>query len=236
MEIEVQATTNAKTLSRRPTSAGCAMIVAPTPTDRQLKIAKMLALAEECGFSCEAHTTYHTELAAKIACHLVHRSGMDVYQSVSFVIPLFSRAAALNTFGIATGSVVSSQEHCLHWKFQTVTECAHVLKPLLATLPSSSCVEGMCRALLAGSEVTSLVVAMVMPTLEVKWTRMPNGAGHLKTNFYYMLMDVDGEVHPPKDEDRRELAIGAALELAMRQRVLLDVQRMIDRGLPMASG
>ena len=52
----------------------------------------------------------------------------------------------------------------------------------------------------------------------------------------HVLMDVDGGVHPPKDEDRRELAIGAALELAMKQRVLLNVQRMIDRGLPMASG
>jgi hypothetical protein len=219
---------------RRPTPASCALVMAPVPTDRQLKIAEMLNLAKECGFACEALTTYHSELASKIASHLVHRLGKSVYQSVDFSMTLFSRQAALDIFG-ETNSMLTNTATQLHWKFQAVDECAYVLKPLLATLPSSSCVEGMSRALLSESEPTALVCATVMPTLEAKWTLLPNGAGQLKINFFYVLSDVDGEMHAPKDENRIELELGHGLEQQLRRRVLLDVGKMIGRGFPMAT-
>ena len=50
---------------RRPTPASCALVMAPVPTDRQLQIAEMLNLAKECGFACEALTTYHSALASR---------------------------------------------------------------------------------------------------------------------------------------------------------------------------
>ena len=106
-------------------------------TDRQLKIAEMLDLAKGSGFACEALTTYHSELASKIASHLVHQLGKSVYQSVDFVITLFSCQAALDMFGV-TNTMTQ-----LHWSFkETSTSLRSVLKPLLSSLPSSSCVEG----------------------------------------------------------------------------------------------
>ena len=223
-------------LVRKATPASCAMTLSEVPTDRQLKIATMMDLAEECGFACEALTAFYAEMGSRIGTRLVHRCGMNVYQSVEFSLPFFPKQAALNVFGIATCNLTEDRENQLTWKFKDVNECAHVIKPLLATLPSSSLCEGLSRALLTTSEVTSLVVATIMPSLESKWTRTPNGATSVWIKFNYILTDVDGELHAPKDENKRELGLGAAIEAAMRQRVLFDVQRMMERGFPMASG
>ena len=84
---------------RRPTPASCALVMAPVPTDRQLKIAEMLNLAKECGFACEALTTYHSALASNIASHLVHRLGKSVSRSVDFSITLFSSDDAVSSWG-----------------------------------------------------------------------------------------------------------------------------------------
>ena len=45
-----------------------------------------------------------------------------------------------------------------------------------------------------------------------------------------MLATETGELHPPKDPDRREIALTPALEAALRQTVLTDVRAMAEAG------
>ena len=111
-----------------------------------------------------------------------------------------------------------------------------MMTALMKHVRSASYCEGMSRALVSDSETTALVIAVLMPTLEVTWETLANGCCQLRVNYMFVLMDVDGEMHPPKDENRRELGIPPALEQDLRQRVLVDAQKMIDRGVPLASG
>ena len=188
---------------RKATAQNCALQMAPMPTDRQKRIALMMEIAKETGFICQAQTEYATALATSIASRLVHRSGMSVYQSVNFTIPLFARDAALEILG-ATGRTTMS-EHLVKWKLSTIADCALVLDALMAHVPSTSCCAGLTRALRSESEVTSQVLATIMPTLEATWETQAKGGCQLKVNFLYVLMDGDGELHAPKDEERRKL-------------------------------
>ena len=234
-EAETAVITKSKR-KRKPTPASCALTVHPgaTMTIRQEKISQMMTLATECGFACEALTTYRQMLATEIASHMVHRRAFAVYQSVGFNIPLFSRQAALEICGEPNMTIQT--EHQLQWKLTRVPDCGHLLEPILSSLGCGSLCAGMSRALLAESEVTAMVIATVMPTLQIQWDRMANGVGRLKINYFYVLSDMDGEMHAPKDENRRELELADDLIQDLRVRILMDARAMIDRGYPMASG
>ena len=195
-------------------------------------MAQMLNMAEEMGFVCMAYTEFKVDLAASIASRMVHRSGMAVYQSVNFTMERFPRAAALHIIGT---DLLDTPWSKLHWKLETVESTSLLMDNLMATLPSASYCKGMCRALMSASEPTALVIAILMPTLELKWESTPRG-GHLKVNFMYCLADASGELHPPKDDARRELKLPPPLEAGLRQRILHDVTRMIALEVPLASG
>jgi hypothetical protein len=177
--------------------------------------------------------TQKTALSTAIMRSLVHREGKSVYQSVAFTIPLFARDAALAIVG--RNGLEREEAHVLNWKLTTVLDCANLMAGLMAFLPSGSLCEGTSRALMTASEPTSLVLATIMPTLELTWEEMPSG-DRLRVNFMYCLADSDGELHAPKDNARRELALPPSLQSAMRQRVLLDARSMIKRGFPLSSG
>ena len=212
---------------RRETPHSSALNIASMPTPRQEKVAQMLALAKECGFICQAQTEFSTQLANEISSRLMHRSAASVYQSVNFSIPLFAREAALEIFGHVAGN----SEHHLNWKLTTIDACARVMDHLSKLVPSGSYLQGMSRALITDSEVTALVIAMMMPTLEATWKTMPRGGCLLKINFMYVLMDADGELHAPKNEDRQELDLGDALPRAIAK----DLQtRGVDQGMETA--
>jgi hypothetical protein len=199
---------------RKATASSCATLSAPNPTDRQKMIATMLKLADVCGFACTALTEFKTALSAAIFKSLVHRLGKSVYQSVAFTIPLFSRGAALSIVG--RSGLEKESPHLLNWKLHTVLQCSQLMAGLTASAPAGALCEGVSRALMSASEPTALVIATIMPTLELTWEAMPSGE-RLRGNFMYCLADADGELHAPKDNDRRELKLGAGLQLGMMQ-------------------
>ena len=64
------------------------------------------------------------------------------------------------------------------------------------------------------------VVASMLPPWEVSHVVMPRGVDRLYVNGNYILTDETGIIHPPKDDDRREIALATELQQAMRQQVL----------------
>jgi hypothetical protein len=65
----------------------------------------MLALGAECGYICEPTTKFRHELILSITDHMVHRRGLNVYQSAAYSIPCFPRQAAIDFFGLANRTV-----------------------------------------------------------------------------------------------------------------------------------
>ena len=90
---------------------------------------------------------------------------------------------------------------------------------------------GLTKALRPPSESCVSVCATMLPPIEVTWMR-----GNLFVNFMYVLVTEAGEVHPPKDSERREIALTTVLMSAVRQQVLQDVLSLSARHTPLAAG
>ena len=94
---------------------------------------------------------------------------------------------------------------------------------------------GSSRALRTASEKVIRVVATPMPELIISWVDV-KATDRLYINFQYVLFDEAGEMHPPKDDGRREIKLDATLETSLRQQVLSDLDKMYKKGLPLAPG
>ena len=60
------------------------------------------------------------------------------------------------------------------------------------------------------------------------------GVNQLKVNVLYVLTDHDGEWHPPKDEERKELAIDGGIQMETRRLILEHLGIFADRGAPLS--
>ena len=52
--------------------------------------------------------------------------------------------------------------------------------------------------------------------------------------FMYVLSDEDGELHLPKDNQRREIEVEPEEEQVVRQQTISDVNKMAQSGLKLA--
>jgi hypothetical protein len=80
-----------------------------------------------------------------------------------------------------------------------------------------------------------MLVASILPPVQISHVMMPRGVDRLYLNFNYILTGEDGIIYPPKDDQRmrdRPGAIAGAFDAP--QRVLQDVTVMADAGYPMS--
>jgi len=87
------------------------------------------------------------------------------------------------------------------------------------------------RALKTPQEKKIRVLSTIMSPLEISWAKET-----LFLNFSFVLSDEAGELHPPKDNDRKEIAIEPAEVTAIRAQILADTKLMADWGYPLAAG
>ena len=66
------------------------------------------------------------------------------------------------------------------------------------------------------------------------WVRGPSSLHRLYVNFQYVLADGHGELHPPKDSNRNEIALTPAMEAEFRAAILSDAGRMGELGFQLA--
>ena len=203
-----------------------------TLTKTEQKIAQMMELAAETGFVCEPVTKYRQEFLTAISSHLIHRSGKNVYQSPAFSIPMFSREAALNNFGEA--NLVTNKAGTLtSWRIDDIAE----LSTIFGEMPSETgkLSAGLTRALKTENQKVVRVLATIIPTFEMSVVQMPRGVDRMYLNFYYVLSDEGGEVHFPKDNERREIEFSQAMETAIRQKIMADARRLVRQGAPLSA-
>ena len=92
----------------------------------------------------------------------------------------------------------------------------------------------MTKPLQTASEQFVRVLATLLPPMEISHVVFPRGVDRIYINLQYILMDQSGELHPPKDNNRNEVAMEPSLEAEMRAKVLVDATALHEKGTPLA--
>ena len=196
----------------------------------------LFALAREMGFCLEKTCYYESELSSAVAKRLQTRRGQHIYQNTSFRLPGFPRHAAESMFPAA---LLQAQEQStnksLTWVATTVKEVRELFGELLMQ-HKQGFTTGLSRGLCTQSETCIRVLATIMPPVQISWSRMACGLHRLYVNMIYLLCDENGDLHKPKDMNRREMTISPAQELAYRAMILQDAQAMEEAGMPLSPG
>eukprot|EP00965_Chrysotila_dentata_P058437 1938191-Pleurochrysis_carterae.AAC.1 len=74
-----------------------------------------------------------------------------------------------------------------------------------------------------------------MAPLEVSWVQTANGQERLYVNLLDALRDEAGDLHLPKDDSRRELALTQAQVSDLRRQILADAKLMEELNFPLSA-
>lgn len=118
------------------------------------------------------------------------------------------------------------------WQANNFGELSTMMGELLQD--NSKMVAGLTRALQTPSESVVRVVAILVPPATISWVRLPRAAERLYVNMMYALVDHNGEIHFPKDENLREFSAAPEYVAMLRQQVLTDMKKLADRNLPLS--
>ena len=176
---------------------------------------------------------YKKALGTTMARHLAARRGESIYQVVSCSLPFVPKTVLEHLLASEEGSKESISEGMLRWNFETLSDVKRVATPLLELAGAADrLVAGTTRALKTKSERFSRVVASMMAPMEI--THMEEEE-RVVINFCYVLADEAGELHKPKAQDRREMAISSQDELLLRQNIKQDLMQMAESASVLAS-
>lgn len=78
----------------------------------------------------------------------------------------------------------------------------------------------------------SLKLSTIISPVEIAWVQKRYDL--LFVNFNFVLADEDGEIHAPKDQDRREMILGHVR--LIRQHVVSDVQALSEKRCQLSPG
>lgn len=165
----------------------------------------------------------------EIIKRMAPRRGENVYQVASFSTPILS-ASGMHTL---LGSGTKRDECGVEWTLESFTTMQETLSPLLSKF-SDQPIYGFSKPLKTKSEKRVRVIATLIPTVElyVQEDKMEMDTFHI--NMMYVLIDQDGEIHPPKDSERREMKIESSLLVELKQQAASDLKLMAARGLPLS--
>jgi len=222
---------------RKVDKVGVAPIPSPATsraivTSRDRKIHQMLELAEELGYSCTPHTTYLKDLATSIAARLKNRSGTSIYQTVTWSAENFPLDLAHQAFAMASRRPSTSP--------RTTTWCCENMPQVDAVFGSLFEEHHMCfgasKALQAPSEPVIRVLATIVPGVEISHVELARGVYRLYISLMFVLIDEDGEMHMPKDDQRIELAMENNLINELRAQAAKDAACLAELGAQLSAG
>jgi hypothetical protein len=202
------------------------------PKNRQC--AKKLDLEQKAlllGYVCSPLTNLQKSLANSMAVRLRPREGLLVYQTAAFHCDNFPVGAAEQLLPAELLTLTLPKV-----KTWTAATMAHVLQMVAPILEASDChCVGTSRALQTASERVIRVIATIMPLVEISWAEK-QGSDRLYVNFQFVLASEHGQLYPPKDEERREIALSPQLQTDLRRQILVDIRGMAGKGFPLAPG
>ena len=120
------------------------------------------------------------------------------------------------------------------WGCDSAAEAASFFRSLLPL--SGLQTAGATRAIQRASEPMIRVMATMMGGAEMRHVTARNGSEMLYINFLYVLTGEMGDLHPPKDPQRREIALSQEETTELRQTILTDVLALGQQGAKLSPG
>lgn len=199
--------------------------IVPMPSAEEVAL---FAQAARLGYSVVTIESIRQEIGVAIARHMINRVGNTVLQTARFSLTRIPLSALQEILGPAS----TLEDGVASWAPQatTVAEVTQLISPLLGAASGYVCA-GSSRALQTASESCVRVLATLMPTFEITLDK-----DRMMLEFQYVLSDEMGELHPPKDENRNEIALSPGLTLDLRRQISADLVLMADGGVPLSAG
>lgn len=191
---------------------------------------QLLTLANELGYAISPIDNWMAYLSHSINMRLKTRGDNFQYQSAAFHIPNFPKLVAQSLF--PPHCVMEETDRQQTWTIRTMEELATTLHPILSKTDHMAA--GCSRAIKLPSERVVRVVSTVISPMEIAWVQLDKGYDALYLNFNFVMVDEDGEVHAPKDLQRREMAL-SGMEF-IREQVLIDVRALTKADCPLGPG
>ena len=165
------------------------------------------------------------ELVTMIAKHLASRLGDP--QVASFTFPIISMRGLVETLG------QPSQEtgEGYIWKLETAAAIRASLSRTLSKFSKELKVHGLSKPLQNPSENYVRMIATLLPTLEIHVESDGFSMDRLWVNMMNIIIDEAGEIHPPKNLDRREFVTDKALADEMMATAHADLRAMHAAGV-----
>lgn len=193
---------------------------------------RLATLAMQMGFQIVRTDKMKGLLATAIASRLTARSGEFVYQCTVF--SLTNLTLGFLDSVLPESAVCEVTSDMKKWSMLTTSSVNNFLSPFLGRYQEGYCCTGSSRAL---------------KTLCHPWIRLVAVCYQLVITFYecksrdvtsitvtYALLDQNGELHPPKDLNRIEMALDAADSTAIRQQAMADCISFHKMGAPLSGG
>lgn len=195
------------------------------------KLALMISLAKELGFCVYERQKLLAHLGHSLSARLRTRGSNFQYQSVAFRISNIPRSFCQEVF--PTETVTENSTTIQTWRFESMSSVSQIFAKLLASTKDMTA--GSTRALQLPSERVVRLVSTAINPMEISWVHLvEQNHDAMYVNFNFILADEDGELHMPKDQSRREMAINNEHEI--RHQVLEDVRAMAEKNCMLGPG
>ena len=200
------------------------------PKTQEEQLAEFFEMATSLGFSVTPTERYEKEIGLSIATRLRSREGTQVYQTLTYPLQSIPRRAAEQIFPecLVTEETPTTKK----WEATTYVEACMFLPRLLSRASDFYCA-GLTRGLKTESERVIRVLAVPIPTIVFEHA-MRSGLDRLYAMLQYVLVDETGELHPPKDENRNEIALSPDLEAEVREQLFADLNLMGEKNFPLS--
>lgn len=191
---------------------------------------KLRAMAAARRLALMSKDTLLLELGRAIGRRMIKRTGGHIYQMLSCTLPYFPRELLQEI--LPTVCVKENTEKSMQWELRTVAEVEQILGPVLRR--SGYVCVGSTKAFRTKSERVIRVVAKLMSPFEITHEVSSFGVERCYLNGMYVLVTQDGELHFPKDNQRRELIVAMEEQMALRKGVKMEMIQLGQEGQPLS--
>ena len=185
------------------------------------RLVEFFSMASALGYSVTKNQRLEQEFVLAISNRLVPRKGDKIYQVAAFTLTSFPLQVlemlipGRHKLGGATATAVS-------WSVTSTPSVREIIGEIMTSLRNLS--SGTSRGQMTESESVIRVLATMLVSdsspLSISWWQPIEGTARVSINFMYVLMQGTGDMHPPKDNDRREILLTAAEQQAVRAAAL----------------
>ena len=199
-----------------------------------LKLAELHSSALAMAHVCTPLSQMAAAVGTSMASRMCTRGSNFVYQLASGSVQLIPKSAVEQLMPAAF--LVESTTKKMTWRSgpSSMANVRAMAAPLIQQAATKHCA-GLTKGLISASERVIRVVLTMMPEFEVKWM-MFQGVEVVRYEFQYVLAGESGDLKPPKDGNKIEIALTQELEADLRTEILADLAALHDKGAPLAPG